>query len=429
MRRKPLILLAFLLVLYIAPLFFTMSYGSSTIPAEQNTTKDFALSEDWYNEDFHYRQKITIDGGEVATETDYQVLVNATYDSDMQNDFDDIRFTDADKVTGLDYWLESYTVSAFAIFWVEVSEAIAKGIEHDGELTYIYMYYGNAEASTTSNGTATFVFFEDWTTESFLAEKWDLNTGDGSTSFDDTDALHGSVLKLEGGVGTAKQVYDSDDSFDTDFALRFRSNVGLTAAHAQITQIGWGDVGSSAFQLFRSYREDKGQIISNDDDANLESDTVADGYFNSYRVIDLTRDGTNSKLYIDNVLEETQSLAPDVNEFHINIYCRDTEADLYSDWFVVRSFVADEPEVTVFGEEESNLSPEWELISSVEIIIIIGVYTGGLNALVILLGIIMIPASTLYLVKGGKDEMSKDKIFYGLIAFILGWGFLLGGVG
>jgi len=43
-------------------------------------------------------------------------------------------------------------------------------------------------------------------------------------------------------------------------------------------------------------------------------------------------------------------------------------------------------------------------------------------------GLIMIPASTLYLVKGGKDEMSSDRFFYFIIVFIIGWALLLGGI-
>lgn len=46
----------------------------------------------------------------------------------------------------------------------------------------------------------------------------------------------------------------------------------------------------------------------------------------------------------------------------------------------------------------------------------------------IFLGLIMIPASALYLVRGGKDGLSSDKLFYALIVFFMGCGFFIGGI-
>jgi len=52
----------------------------------------------------------------------------------------------------------------------------------------------------------------------------------------------------------------------------------------------------------------------------------------------------------------------------------------------------------------------------------------GLNAFTILLGLIMIPTSTMYLVRGGRDELSNSKVFYFLVIFFMGWALLLGGI-
>lgn len=48
--------------------------------------------------------------------------------------------------------------------------------------------------------------------------------------------------------------------------------------------------------------------------------------------------------------------------------------------------------------------------------------------LLILGGMIMIPASTMFLVKGGKNELSFDKFFLFLIVFVMGWAFVIGGI-
>jgi hypothetical protein len=50
------------------------------------------------------------------------------------------------------------------------------------------------------------------------------------------------------------------------------------------------------------------------------------------------------------------------------------------------------------------------------------------NTALILLGMIMIPASGMYLVKGGRKEASMDKVFFALVAFMLGWALLIGGI-
>lgn len=70
----------------------------------------------------------------------------------------------------------------------------------------------------------------------------------------------------------------------------------------------------------------------------------------------------------------------------------------------------------------------WHGAGTAIIMFEVPVFTGSLNALLIFLGLIMIPASTLYFVKGGRSEMSADKLFYTLIAFVIGWALFLGGI-
>ena len=154
MRKKPLFLLAFVLVLYIGPMILAPSSYHTIIPVEQNTSKDFTISVSWYDESWAKRKNISIDGGAGAG-INYAVRVEVTYDNDMQADFDDIRFTDDGGVSLLDHWRESYIASTNATFWVKVSDDLETG-------TLIHMYYGNNDVSTASNGTETFpLLYED----------------------------------------------------------------------------------------------------------------------------------------------------------------------------------------------------------------------------------------------------------------------------
>ncbi len=66
----------------------------------------------WYNGSWSYRRPITIDNsGNGSALSNYQVQVDVTYDSDMNADFSDLRFTDSDGTTELDYWVEESTTT------------------------------------------------------------------------------------------------------------------------------------------------------------------------------------------------------------------------------------------------------------------------------------------------------------------------------
>ena len=94
---------------------------------------------------------------------EYQVLLNISHDSDMQPDFNDLRFTWYDETAGqevnIDYWLDKYVDSEYALVWVEVPSIRVLGQE------VLYMYYGDPDATSGSNGEETFVFFDDFSTD------------------------------------------------------------------------------------------------------------------------------------------------------------------------------------------------------------------------------------------------------------------------
>ena len=83
----------------------------------------------------------------------YQMMVTVPYSAHMKTDFGDIRFIGADGITEYDYWMEKKTDGASAVFWVKVPEA---------GTTSFRMYYGNSSLATTSDGTKTFEFFDDF---------------------------------------------------------------------------------------------------------------------------------------------------------------------------------------------------------------------------------------------------------------------------
>jgi len=102
--------------------------------------------------------------------TNYQVLINVSYDTDMNANFSDIAFSNQscgnDGIL-LDYWMEQKVDSNFAKTWVEVDSIPASSIK------IISMYYKNVNATSLSNGDNTFLIFDDFNDNSFNTSKWE----------------------------------------------------------------------------------------------------------------------------------------------------------------------------------------------------------------------------------------------------------------
>ena len=173
----------------------------------------------WYNVSWLKRKPITITSS--ATLTDYQVKVVVAYDSDMQADFDDIRFMSSDGTTLLNYWLESKTNSTTATFWVKVP-TLANGSNT------IYMYYGNASVSTTSSGANTFIHFDDFegSTTATGGSIYSSVVYAGSQSYGKTDgqtATFAFSSTLTGEVNLSMWMYLTARGFSTSRNIYFYS--------------------------------------------------------------------------------------------------------------------------------------------------------------------------------------------------------------
>jgi hypothetical protein len=105
----------------------------------------------WYNASWIYRKPIVINNTQNSNSlTDFQVLVIVDTASlitvgKMRSDCGDIRFTDSDGLTLINYWIESGINSSNTNVWVKVSF-----IPASSTIT-IYMYYGNPGAPSVSN--------------------------------------------------------------------------------------------------------------------------------------------------------------------------------------------------------------------------------------------------------------------------------------
>jgi hypothetical protein len=115
-----------------------------------------AASTAWLSPEWKFRMPIAVQHSG-APLTDYQVniqLDGSFVFGNAQSDGRDLRVTAADGVTPLPFWIEKWGSGAASVY-VKVPVIAASG-------TTIYLYYGNADASSLSNGAATFEFFDDF---------------------------------------------------------------------------------------------------------------------------------------------------------------------------------------------------------------------------------------------------------------------------
>ena len=108
-----------------------------------------------------YRRPISITEKSGKDLTDYQVKIVISGDDPIwqhaRSAGEDIRFCRYAEEQMLSYWIEKYdSTNKEAIIWVKVPSIPANSTID------IFMYYGNEEVTSKSDGVATFVFFDDF---------------------------------------------------------------------------------------------------------------------------------------------------------------------------------------------------------------------------------------------------------------------------
>ncbi len=172
MKNKVLIFPVILISLFLVLLRFGVLPGKANDTTQVTGSQEYGTDQigpAWFDLNWHYRQPIVITNNSTETLTNYQVLIALNGDnfdfSNAEANGKDVRFTQSDGVTLIDYWIEGSSwdkTGQSAYVWVEIP-TLAPGN------TTIYLYYSNSSASPVGNGKNTFIFFDD---------DWDqFNTG------------------------------------------------------------------------------------------------------------------------------------------------------------------------------------------------------------------------------------------------------------
>lgn len=294
-----------------------------------NNTKETEAA--WYDSSWLYRKSLVIDADQVAGSsnfTNFPILVSRT-DTDLrdsaQADADDILFTSSDGSTKLDHEIETYNSSTGELqAWVEIPT-----LDYDDDTT-IYMYYGNASASSQQNATG--VWGSEYQAVYHLADDYEdssSNNRDGTNTgavnatgkvsdgddFENADATDNIALGTWSVSGNAITLsgWAKIESYVGGRDLRFLSKGSGTANH----QFMFGTVDSGGNNVFRGrFGISSGTFTVTG--SNLASDT----WYYAAAVYDGSLGLNNIKIYLNGVLNnqahnETSNLVTNSNAVEI----------------------------------------------------------------------------------------------------------------
>jgi len=312
---------------------------SFTVSAIMSNTNTYTYdSETGYSESlteqvlpgYAKRQPITINSASALT--DYQVKLTVAYDTDMQPDFDDLRFTSSNGITELSYWLESKTDSTTATIWVKIPSLAS------GDNT-IYMYYANASATTASNGDNTFEFFDDFSGAAIDSSKWTTSSGSPTISSGICSIVNSTITSIS--------------TFATSYAMRSHARLGSNGGVGNYQSLYFGTSPGCTYVDFGNGGNTNYSFNTYNGSSAQTTNIGNSGSYPSYGIWELQKiSGSMSRLYINNSLIAT-------NTQYINTTAGPLSPNasgsgfVYVDWMLVRKFIISEP-TSSFGTEQNN---------------------------------------------------------------------------
>jgi len=312
-------------------------------------------------EGWAYRKRITIQNNVAQDITDYQINFTLYYGSGSDSgfiihlnnhsrtDFGDIRFALANG-TLLNYWVEEKVDSDYAFVWVRIPKIPASGTID------VYLYYGNPNATSVSNGEATFLLFDDFDGTALDTSKWI----DYSRSLD--LAIENGYLRIYGTRSVSEYNYiASVNTYPRGIAIMYRAM--LYSYSGTVYRIYLSRYQQDAENVTSQYTE--GCWATTDDAWRLRaydgatsytqtlSGSYSTGVWYRFELIILQ----NGARYVtkDGVLELTETYP--VGDNHILLGSSGTSGsseDSRFDWVAVRKYVEPAPSIAGIGSEEAR---------------------------------------------------------------------------
>jgi uncharacterized delta-60 repeat protein len=302
------------------------------------------------------RQPLTIGN----FQPDFQTRLVIPYDSDMQPDFDDIRFYDSTANVDLPYWIESKTDALTATVWLKT-----------GANNTITLYYGNPSATSNSTGTI-FEFFQDFLGTT-LESMWSATSGASYSVANGTlqinsGAIYYNYLNAPVAPTPQNRVFEMKSQWLNGTA----SYSGLAIANAMSIQ--GGNASANALACYMSNADATANLYAWGADGTAASYNIVNGGggpsgsdpLNTYRIVGFEFKGASQISYFvkgldyadlrRNTYNGTWTAAPylSLGYFSGSISGSIDIDDMVVDWVRVRKSATTEPSVTLGAEEAAS---------------------------------------------------------------------------
>lgn len=262
--------------------------------------------------------------------------------------FNDLRFTNSNGATLLDYWIESITGTTpnqLATVWIEFDSIGTSD-------TQFYMYYGNATASAVSSGANTFILFDDFNDNSLDTNKWEVIVG---TWQETGGLLKGTCANNASAILLSKNQISPTDNYAVEATIA--AQYGLTTINYQS---GLAIHHEKALNVMKGYwldlsGYDKWIIIDKD---NGVTEGTQDTNFDARNttLYSLRKNGTTHKLYVEGVEKVSRTYEWPTAPQYVGFYLAYQANYANYNNFKVRQYLATEPAWGTWGAEENDES-------------------------------------------------------------------------
>jgi hypothetical protein len=319
-------------------------YSSITVPWSDPS---------WWNMSWNYRKlatiqnpssncqmKITIGYNNLASNVDVHL------EGKCKTDFSDVRFVNKNNTAELNYWVENKTNGDKALFWVKTN----------GE-NGLNIYYGNAAASSRSNGNTTFLFFDDFFGAN-LGTQWVVSANSYTVS--------NSILRINiGGVGLQNALpYNLNDGYIVEGKILYNNNVGgysgtLSGQSSIYTQGSNGGADATSLYMRESGSRNAHRWTGSGSTTgyNCGSSDVFTSVDSVWYILGACFDVTGVVLSKDRTTQWSYGCGWSKNIKYISLgsfyggASNDIQDTSY-DWVLIRKYVSTAPSWSAFGNQE-----------------------------------------------------------------------------
>jgi len=313
--------------------YFAVKRSVETL-SEAISSGHFMVLDPWWNASWSRKRAIHINNtGNSNALTDYQVMLNITYDSDMNSNFSDIRVVNDTSGETVPYWIENKSDGSWCKIWFNASYIPASSWCND---TY-YLYYGNPSASSASDGDSVFEFFDDFNGD---LSKW---TTGGTWSIVDGKAKH------EKSTGTWDYLKATAPVTDGIFEARLGNLKDDGSTHHELGMFVRGDDTSSDYCIQNIIRIEDGDLYYNDW-GSYQTVSITTAYNTYYRQTFIVH-GEDVEVKWDGVTKITDTTSHTTETL---MGFRAVQSESYIDWLLIRKYASPEPTAELGSEEQQD---------------------------------------------------------------------------